>query len=469
MEDVEQPDLAQEEANARVAKLRAERYQIELQTSRSARRLEILKALAGLGAVLTGLAAVAALLYSILQGVGQLNRERDVRIEERLDSALKKASASTRLERLSGVISLKSFLEVRDSDRQKRVLLALAHFLSIEEDAAVRAAVVEVFRDIDSTTVAPVALESAAKALVGLSRSLSETGKLNRKNMAGKAYPYLFDRDLNARSVGASLVAVLRAGAKIRDLSGIYCARCDFSRLKLDGTSFDDAVLIQADFGETSLVRASFDRADLEATRFIKADLRDAKILTTSPKWVGGFSIQSAWDGLADGLIRVGMPDFSCADLRGADFAGRILFGLVRRSTELIYPSNFEAAKFRHAKLAGTDLRRVGVFGVDPATANPKLPFTTRSSGGSGVHTDRREGKTYWSFQAQLDEDSVLTDAATEYKENLEEIAFAFSATDWREAKLPKALRALLTETERESGASNLGMEWACDLTRPIL
>src|ERR1700737_177743 len=187
---------------------------------------------------------------------------------------------------------------------------------------------------------------------------------------------------LNATA--SALTALLRNGARIKDLSGIYCESCDFSRKVLDmtrsdfstvsdfshannsdsedlsGIDFQNAILKNANFIGVILRGASFDSADIIHANFSGADLSDAKLTDSAHR---EFVIQSAL--IAGHLYAAIFPDFTCADLTGADFTGSPFFGVYRNR-----PDDFSAAYpiLHNANIAKAKLGVIKIFVAAPPT-----------------------------------------------------------------------------------------------------
>jgi hypothetical protein len=121
--------------------------------------------------------------------------------------------------------------------------------------------------------------------------------------------------------------------------------------LDLSGTDFHGAILRRANFLGVRLQDTSFDSADLVSTNFTGADLTDAKFTDFGRTQ---YVVQGM---LASGHLWGAMfPDFSCANLSGADFTGSVLFGISRSSPNPAY------AIFHNANLANAKLGQMNVF-----------------------------------------------------------------------------------------------------------
>src|SRR6266850_1928353 len=258
--------LEQREAEARIAKLEVEKQVLSFQLSRKYERRELLRTLAGLGGLLAAVVAIATFVFSAWRWQQESYDTRQLKIEERFDRALESLGKDSSSSRLGGVVSLKSFLTQDNKERHARVLLSLSHALALERDPIVRDATVEVFAGIDSQIVEKTVLNEALNSLIGLNRAFYREANLNRDRVASNTYPKIDSIEALAQSNSVAIVALLRKGARVQDLSRIYCVRCDFSKMDLKSTTFEDLILESADFRAAILTDSSFNRADLENT-----------------------------------------------------------------------------------------------------------------------------------------------------------------------------------------------------------
>jgi len=366
------PALEQREAEARIAKLNVERRILSLQLSRKYEQREWLKVLAGLGGLFAAFAAIASFSFSAFRWQQESIDARQVRIEERLDQALVRLGSDSASTRLSGIVSLKSFLTDDNCERHPRVLLALTHDLASERELINRSAIIEVLDGIDSKVVANSTLNEALQSLVRFNRTFLRDGKLNQTRSPTNIQPKVDSVEAQTQGLAMAMTALFRKGARVKDLSGIYCVRCDLSNLDLKETNFDDAVLEDADFYNATLVDASFDHADLEGASFVQADLRRAKLIisqqvarTKASTKTREFNTLDSWQKLDGPLgnqvdsssFSRRFPNFACADLREADFSHRTLgiyvhywngspYGAANFTRANIEKTNFEESKF---------------------------------------------------------------------------------------------------------------------------
>ena len=108
--------------------------------------------------------------------------------------------------------------------------------------------------------------------------------------------------------------------------------RCDLSGLNLAHANFDNAILAWSDFVQTILSDGSFNGPDLEGATFVEADLRRTRLtnLPMPPSNLAlgidhDYAVRAVeWPPAGHGQIMG--PDFSCADLKDADFRGHSVF-----------------------------------------------------------------------------------------------------------------------------------------------
>lgn len=295
-EDRARLDLA--EAQARVEKLKAETQVLQRQLTATAQRQESIKAYAAAAGVVTAMVALIALFVSGWLGLSQISEARMEKSQERLDKAIADIGNQAPGQRLSGVANLRSFLGLPGGSGQRdtQILLALVHSLAIEENPTVRSALQEVLRSVDRTSVQAAATDAALQGLIGLSRGLVNEGTLYRERVSYHQLPQAASVEARAQSLSDPMVALLRAGSSIRNFAGIYCVRCDFSRLSINSANFDNAILSGADFYAASLEHATFDRADIESVNFAQAHLRWAKFTQSPLRNFGSFTMRYAFD-----------------------------------------------------------------------------------------------------------------------------------------------------------------------------
>jgi Pentapeptide repeats (8 copies) len=332
---------------ASARKLELETKLIEDQLTPAGRRRETLKAVAGASGLILAFVAVIGGLFSILNWLFQENRNRDLRIQERMDRSLGLLSETRPTQRVAAISSLQSFIATSDDTRNSQVLVSIANALPLEEDGTVRNAMLSLFEDLDAETTGKQALDVALKSLAHNSRGLMRASDLWNKN------PRLgFYRIAETIKEGAALEAIARAitvllrkGARVKDLSEIYLPDSDLSSLDLTGINFDFSILALTDFSNAILTGASFNDANLEHVYFVRSDLRFAKLNDQRKlgyKQPFDSYIGKQFENSSKNLAMISLPDFSCADLRNAVFSNHALFGIWRNEVPTdIYPVNF--------------------------------------------------------------------------------------------------------------------------------
>jgi uncharacterized protein YjbI with pentapeptide repeats len=135
----------------------------------------------------------------------------------------------------------------------------------------------------------------------------------------------------------------------------------------------------------------------------------------------------------SQGSIR--LSNFTCADVRGADFTGRALFTLAQKGVPNLFSaqSTFEAANVAEANFA--DLYFYGVQQFDP---DFELPIKSLFHFGRYVGDIRTE---VFAIDSQAD----LNDTSSKFSDSLTLLGYSWRGSNWRRAKLPKAVHELLT------------------------
>ncbi len=138
-------DLAKAKARADLEKIIVDRRVAEMQLTPAFQRRENWKAFAGLGGVVSGIAAAAALFLSSYEWAVQQSAQRASEASQRYQQALVLSSDALAVKRLSGITLLGSMLS--DETYEDRALVALSNVLVLEDDATVRGAIVEAFKN----------------------------------------------------------------------------------------------------------------------------------------------------------------------------------------------------------------------------------------------------------------------------------------------------------------------------------
>jgi len=439
-------------------KLNAEVRVLELQLSRWGRGIDAFKALAGVSAVVGAVVAIVAMLVSAHQWQESQDRDRQTRVEERLDKTLERLGDPAPTKRLSAVVSLRSFLTREGARHHEQVLTSLTNLLALEPEPMVGSAVVAMLTSVEPGSFAPGVLEASLGSLAKVSRALVAQGNLlNRDALQNRPA----DIVARAQSVAAAIAAMVRLGVRITDLSGIYCVGCKFGGVSLNGVRFNNADLYLADFSNAGLQGASFDGADLEGSRFVAADLRQARLthstidrLDRTEETYVTRRFQKL-SGQPVPIIEVSGPNFNCADLRGAVFSGQPIFAFVSTKA-VIHRARFDTpalwvkhTTFVKADLQGADFSGVGFFGAGPESATPPFPVRSKQ-----LRSDY-PGVAF--FEGELSNDSPGATFDPSYGVNLDVLRGSLAATNWTKAILPRPLQEWLKANQPPSysGSSN--------------
>jgi uncharacterized protein YjbI with pentapeptide repeats len=443
------PDPEQRKNEALIRKTKLESRLLAQQLTPSYKRLETLKTIVGASGLVIALVTLVGGFLSVGNWFVEQKKTRQIRTEERLDRALTMLADESAGKRLAAVTSLRSFLAETNDTENMQVVLALSGRLSLEDGSApVRNAIISVLEDVDPKIVGPGVLNKALRSLVETSRGLMQEGDVWRTR-PGNLWRLEEDTKVGSRLQGTAqaIVALLRKGARTDDLRGIYIGRSDLTGIDLSGTRFDDAILAWSDFSDASLAGDSFDGADLEQTKFVHSDLRGAKLTLSGDRGLLGVR----WDYVErqmyrspSGQVQVWMPDFSCSDLRNADFTGHPLFAINANDIPDLQFVYFPAS-FYGANVKGADLHEIQVFGT-VSDDDHRSPIRTISGSGSRPGDAKYTRSVY-----KIDPDAPLTPGFEQFSSALRQVSYAFSGSNWRDASLPKSLREWLDQNSPES------------------
>jgi uncharacterized protein YjbI with pentapeptide repeats len=431
-----------------IEKARLETRLLAQQLTPSYRRRERFKTLISASGLIIALVTVIGGFLSVANWFLEQKKTRQVRDEERLDRALTMLADEIPGKRLAAVISLRSFTSENNDGLNTQVLLALSGRLALEFSTPVRNAIVLAIEDLDTKVMSAAVLNRGLQSLAETSRSVMQEGDIWRSR-PGFIWQLEEEPKVGTRlkATAQSIVALLRKGARTNDLSGVYFGLSDLAGLDLSGISFDDAILAGSDFTGASLVGDSFNGADLDGTRFIRADLRKSKFTLSDGR--GRFGphrnyIESQMDRWQMKDFMLSMPDFSCSDLRNADFKGQPLFVILADDYRGPGPRGFvsQAPTFTGANLGGADLRYVRVLQIG-AEDDYRMAFF-------GHEAQRVLGffKAYAETIYQIDPERPLAPGVKKFSITLEGISDEFDGTNWRAALLPKAIREWLEDPD---------------------
>lgn len=356
-------------------------------------RLELFKAF-------TVPVAIVGLVVTFFLGVSQLQEARRSRDDERFDRAVARLAGSTATERLSGVAGLGLYLQPQQKARHRATLRFLVNALAVEPDPTVRGELLDRLSQLTPIEVSQNDLNDALERLRDRNRSLyaRQRSTFVEKLTQGSALPtdkgndetfigQASEADLAPlRATAAAITALVRNGAKTKDLSNIYCRACDFTgkvwemlnpdfakvadfahadeanTLDLSGTDFHGAILRDSNFIGVNLKGASFDSADLIHVNFAGANLAGAKFTDYSHKeYFTTSMVMTGYSYLAP------FPDFTCADLSNADFTGSVFFGIYIDGP-IVLSASYPI--LHRANLANAKLGQMRVFTASPVPPN---------------------------------------------------------------------------------------------------
>ncbi len=277
--DLERRQLETQKLAAEVGKLHADTTAIRSAQSRRGQSLEWLKALAGLSAAITAIVALLGLWTSVARWQDESEQMRRSKEQEQVARAFDNLSADSPSRRLAGVASVRSYLATSNADQQQLILEVVISILAVEKEAIVRDSILGLIRELSPDSMNAAPLSKGLEALVRSSRTIVARDELATTRMIYVSRPPKRDTsEAIAQSVGEAITHMLRKGIRQKDLSFIYCVKCDFTGIDLSGVDFSNSILNLADFENARLVGANFDGADLADTRFVNANLQGAAL-----------------------------------------------------------------------------------------------------------------------------------------------------------------------------------------------
>lgn len=466
--------LETEKLEREIAKLKSETAAIDKQQSMWGQAIEWAKALAGVAAVVTVIVALFSLRFSASRWQDELEQSRQVKAQEQIAKAFENLSTESVAKRLSGLASVRAFLTERNDLHHRLILDVSVSLLAVEKERQVRDSMVSMLKGLDTSIVSKRALDSALIVLVDASRTL-----VNRENLYLNRY--IFSRSLPpnsneaiAKSVGDAIVTLLRLGGQARDLSGIYCVQCDFTNLVLPQINFSNSILYLSDFSNATLSDANFNGADLEHTNFRTADLQGATLTLTKDQ-IRGHYLPSYVSGIfrrgEGSQILMHGPDFSCADLRKADFSGHPVFGFASTKAGLANGAPaliLVPASFVGVDLEGTKFGEAKMFGA--RSENEILPWPTDGPD-SGTESASLLPSRLFEFDFSKDDDhGPGREEAGDLSGYDKSFAFfqqGFAGSNWRSAIFPSKVRSWL-EAHTPPTDLHFGTRSPCEPRRPL-
>ena len=420
-------------------KLEAERDEAKYRTSKGFRRNELIKGYGAIAGALAGIAAVGSLVWTIWQGVNQLELQREERTYARIENAIRDLNSDSSKLRLYAVSALRIFLrDTGRSERDAEILSAISYALATEKELRIRESMISLIDSIDVNTTAHVDLEKMLAELVSLSRSVVMKEKL-WTNHSSSDFSARHDdaTESQAQSIGEAITALLKKGTKISDMSAIYCAHCDFSGLNLDSVNFSESILYEADFSKTSLLKANFDGALLEKATFVSANLSEASF-TNRRVYDSAPSYQSLQQ-----LGTFSGANFSCADLSNANFSQFMLLILSSDTNDQAPYMTKKPPRFTGANLTGADFSDASVIVYLSGDLSRNLNRYIQN-----VST-KPKNLTESLRMVKFSDLTVLNEAHySNFRLALLGFKRAFANANWKQAKLPKGISKILQKLE---------------------
>lgn len=345
-------------------KLRAELGKLKQDAKPDAWWSRVLKRVAAFGAA----AAVITSFFGILDSYNKtIVDRRQSRVSEQrvlLSDAIKQLQSSSTISKLLGVSVLSGYLESHShkspslirrlfgtdapsdgqdpigGDINRQILFTLGSLIATDKDPQVQAAVMDLTASIPKDgPISAAEWRYFQDMLMTQSRVLMTKGDLLNHRHFAAASP-LSDEEQAARAVGKLIALNARKDTvpEYRDFRGIYCGECDFRNVTFpDAVDFTGAVLDDADFSRATMPSAIFNNAEIAGARFVESDLRDAQFRSVAQPALAPIDgraprgrtayidhIASALDKNA--IVKIRMPNFSCANLERARFEWHALF-----------------------------------------------------------------------------------------------------------------------------------------------
>lgn len=432
-------DLETQKLEYELGKIRVETDGMRSTQSARGQVLEWFKAFAGLGAAITAVVALFGLWLSVARWQDESEQIRKGKEQEQLSKAFDSLSADSPAKRLSGVASVRSFFATSSPQQQQQILEVVISILAIEKESLVRDSILAMIRGLDANNSSADALAKGLSALTRASRTLVITEDLRNTRMEHPLRPPKSQTgEAIAKAIGESISDMLRNGVRVKDLSAIYCVKCDFSGLDLSGFDFSNSILFLSNFENAKLVESNFDAADLEYTRFENSDLQRAKLTHLEDPRPGGFRlsyVERLFNRARDRPnIAIFGPNFNCADLREADFTGHPIFGFASKQAPGL--ASFSAT-FVSANLEGTNFAGSRMFGS--RGESEALPFP--SADGTESTTESRLFQYTFSHIDFKRPGEIHSDG---FDRALHWLEIGFSGSNWNSAILPSTMRAYL-------------------------
>jgi uncharacterized protein YjbI with pentapeptide repeats len=346
--------------------------------------------------------AIIALAWTVYTGILQQEQLRRDAESSRLQQAYARLGGQLSSERSSGVAELSALLGADNGKRDGEILNALVDALALDSNPEIRSNILSVFGHLKGK-VNKSALDAALQGAVNHQRVKIRSSHLYPFELAtirqeGRgAFSYVaitedrispsFQRQWTTDSqqaiveslgdLRAVLLDLLKAGGHVKDLSGIFCSRCDFSSLNsnFDNVHFEDAILVGTFWHFAEVNHANFDRALLEEADFTGTHLRGTTFGEDQDDFTRKWFVEVNpyldccvdFGPHASGGVNLNEDNtkFACSDLQDASFK---YFAIMVRMDQDV-PSDYSLSEyFDGANVENADLRTVREVVVRPGT-----------------------------------------------------------------------------------------------------
>lgn len=458
-----------DETNRQLLNLQIEKIKYEIGLGR---RLEIIK---GALSVFTAIGVI----FTVYLGITQQKQAATYRNDDRFDRSITRLSSHEASERLAGLAGIQQFLSVKDAERQRSALIYLVNAASLESDPTVRSAIEETFNRLTQQPIPKEALDAALEVARDDNTSLlrrridlfiqQETAA--KKLLVDPHYSEVLIGDASSQenlplqSSAKIIAALIRAGAKIPDLKGIYCVECDFTGKKIDlsGIDFEGALLRGAQFSRANLDNANFHNADLVLTNFLGASLIGANL--SSDTTFVPYPIMAA-RAVGDMYASYGTI-FACADLRKSDLSGRLLFTLIYddpiwggSQRDEFYRANLDGAKLANVQFGvAIPMSKFSGDSTKETVPSSLTPISNLLLGGSTepLHYSGDDPYRIWTEAA---EPVSALNVENHYKiDALFALGSIYSANGWDRALLPSSFQQILADRADEFKKSPISFD----------
>jgi uncharacterized protein YjbI with pentapeptide repeats len=415
-----------------------------------------------------------------------MKQARKAAIDDRFDKTIARMASQDTYARVTGIAGLRQFLSgspessfslISHYNREADAVSYLVTALAVEKDPILRDAILDVLSQLRSGGVDSGAIDSGLRIALERNRKLARSVDIGEDDL--NALPADDARLAQLHATALAVVALVRQGGRLDNMTELYCAECDFSGAGIDlsNTKFDRAILRAANFSDANLANSSFDGANVLGTKFVRSKMHSARLTDIyHTKEHDGILLPSV-------LQRVfakdaGPPtDFTCANLDGAVFSEQILFGVYENYSPEY--STFWSSSFNNANVANADFRDIRIFArfrlpkslsesqlLDPQLNHVEqlLPFKLEDGWTMDnsrlpppppdSHDDRPDlrERDYWVIM-NLGSKWQVKGEGGEFRNSLQSIAEQLKlARNLTTAKLPVGLKAYLHRTADPSG-----------------